>query len=195
MIGPVEQETAEGVPNAGAAGNLWRAGGAQHHQLRYRFVEGVAPAWIEGLVLQQLIAVAAVVHAELDGVIAQRLGGIHHEVEVRLPTLPRQAGRIAHHRIGEAVDVERTDAAGEVRYVHALDADLLGGLQVPIGVGGVVAEVEDAGAHFGHDRRRPDARVIDGAAVALLNARARKVAESATLHAIKRRIEDLRALQ
>lgn len=92
LAGPVEEEAGEGVGERGGAADADDAGGVAGDELGVGFVEGEAAAGAEGLVLEQLVAVAAVIDTELDGVIAESFRRVDDEVQVGFAALQGRLG-------------------------------------------------------------------------------------------------------
>ncbi len=139
-----------------------------------------------------------------SGMVADDLGPVVGDVDVRLRTQPGQGLRVADERIGGAVlaiagevaDLECDLAAAGGDVVGAVgavagDAEGLRVVAAVVGLGGGVAQMRDAEARFGEELGREDVVVVDAGAVGArdagrLKAAARRAAQE---RAEERRLE------
>ena len=177
VVGVVEQEGRQRVGHVvahrGGVGRRGRAGAV--------VAERAARA-AEVLRLQQEVAVASQVGAELHLVVAGELGQRRRHRVRRLATVPRHRVGEPDHRVAVVLDVHRHDAAGVVADVHARHAQLLRRVEpLAFGCGHVVVPGQ-AAAHFHHQRVGPRARPVQPRHHRVVRARPGEPAVGRTAH-------------
>ncbi len=186
VVGVVEHERREGVGHVVADCD----GIARRRRPRPVVRERAARA-AEVLRLQQEVAVATEVGAELHLVVAGQLGQRGRERPGRLAAVPGHRVREAHERVAVVLQIHRHDAARVVADVDAGDAEFLRGVEAVALGGGDVVVPGEAAPRLHHERVGPRPRPVEAGDDGVVGPGTREAAvgRAADVAGVRRRVD------